>query len=343
MNIKISVTCLMILCLAFTLLIFFSNLNLDKPNGNIFLKTADAGSGYNEHVSSLNEFSKEASDNFFDLTYGFIDYQAKKHFVTFRMNRSDYNNSLSEYGFNDDQIYEMINKKLLDKAKQAIDNLGYSEYIQIELNGSSSRYSVSAPADISDNVFESAKEIFSDLVSNKRKMYNAELQKRGFIHEGDLIKIDYNKLVSWNKKRVANCFKSLYQSGKEYDLKKFLGLVLAFTQEITYEVPPTEADGKNISGLYVPPEVLVNNHGDCDSKSVTFCSIWKYVSNSSAVILEVPNHVLVGVEMTPGAGQSSVTIGSKKYVICEVAGPGKLYPGSTGDSYYGSFSYVMIN
>ena len=48
----------------------------------------------------------------------------------------------------------------------------------------------------------------------------------------------------------------------------------------------------------------------------------------------------MGVEGTPGADEAYVQIGNRYFVLCEVAGPGKIPPG--GSRISGSFEYVMI-
>ena len=58
-------------------------------------------------------------------------------------------------------------------------------------------------------------------------------------------------------------------------------------------------------------------------------------------IITIPHHALVGVEGKPGPGESFVQIGNRYYVLCEVAGPAKLPPGSHSIS--GSFEYVAVD
>jgi hypothetical protein len=54
----------------------------------------------------------------------------------------------------------------------------------------------------------------------------------------------------------------------------------------------------------------------------------------------VPGHALVGVEEKPGPDEAYVRLGNRYFVLCEVAGPGKIPPGRASIS--GSYEYVLI-
>jgi len=116
----------------------------------------------------------------------------------------------------------------------------------------------------------------------------------------------------------------------------------AFFQEIRYELPPDLQNGKQIMGLWVPTEVLINHHGDCDSKSLALAAMLKPLG-IRVVVIRIPGHVLLGVEGTPGPDQKFVRIGNHYFILCEVAGPAKRYPGEEGSTpVSGSFEYTMV-
>ena len=121
--------------------------------------------------------------------------------------------------------------------------------------------------------------------------------------------------------------------------EQYLGLFLAFYQELGYEVPPDEVDGRRTLGLRVPTDVLVSGRGDCDSKAVAFASMWRRFPTRAVMVL-VPGHALVGVEVPARPGERTVRVGNRTYVLCEVAGPGKWHPGAR--SVEGSFEYVLV-
>jgi transglutaminase-like putative cysteine protease len=118
-----------------------------------------------------------------------------------------------------------------------------------------------------------------------------------------------------------------------------MGLLLAFYQELTYEIPPDEVEGRQTLGMRVPTDVLVSGRGDCDSKAVAFASMWRQLP-TRLVFIVVPGHALVGVEARALPGEETVRVGNRTFVLCEVAGPAKLRPGAK--SVAGSFEYVLV-
>jgi hypothetical protein len=167
----------------------------------------------------------------------------------------------------------------------------------------------------------------------------ALLREEGFRLERDGIHIDYTGIAERAEPDLEDCSRALERAGPGYTRRQQLGLFLAFLQEIRYEVPPDVVDGRESLGLYVPAEVVVNDHGDCDSKSATFASLWLRLG-TPLILISVPNHMLVGVEVKPGPREAFVRIGNRYFVLCEVAGPGKLHPGERALS--GSFEYVLL-
>ena len=91
--------------------------------------------------------------------------------------------------------------------------------------------------------------------------------------------------------------------------------------------------------MFVPTEVVVGRHGDCDSKSVTFAALWRNF-DTPVILVSLPRHMLVGVAVPPGPGEHFVQVGNRYFVLCEVAGPGKLHPGR--EPIPDRFEYILI-
>jgi hypothetical protein len=177
------------------------------------------------------------------------------------------------------------------------------------------------------------------LPRQKEELIAQYLQQRGLMLKNDVISIDYEKEVERGTGPLADCFSALRKAGEGESDRRLLGLFLAFVQELRYEVPPDVDLGRHILGFRVPTAVLVKGGGDCDSKSATFCALWRHLPRRAILIL-VPDHALVGVEGKPRADEAYVRLGNRYFVLCQVAGPGKIPPG--GESISGDFQYVMI-
>jgi len=104
-------------------------------------------------------------------------------------------------------------------------------------------------------------------------------------------------------------------------------------------------DGRETLGVYVPTEVLVNDHGDCDSKAVAFASMFRSFG-SPVMLIELKHHVLIGAEVRPRPGEKYVLVNNHYYVIGEVAGPGKRRPGDASREVWteisGHFKYTLV-
>jgi hypothetical protein len=126
------------------------------------------------------------------------------------------------------------------------------------------------------------------------------------------------------------------------------------------EYPPVEEEGRYIDGFWVPLKVLKSRHGDCDSKSVAFCSLWQTPGPQIVLFvngipeeekdglpskLRTDRHALLGIEAIPGTKQAFEEIGNRKYVLCEVVARlgsmEKLHQGKTLFSFLGRQKYCM--
>jgi hypothetical protein len=139
------------------------------------------------------------------------------------------------------------------------------------------------------------------------------------------IAVDYKSLVRANVARLrplAEEFKRTCGSSK----KKLLEAVLSFVQNIPYRKTPPVADGKYTAGVAVPLRVLADDAGDCDSKAVLFASLWLSLCNYRTILIQVPEHMLVGVAV-PFVEGATVNLHSTRYVLLELSCGLKLLPG----------------
>jgi len=130
------------------------------------------------------------------------------------------------------------------------------------------------------------------------------------------------------------------------NIQQFLSFLLSYIQEIRYGIPPLMENGKYIMGFWVPPKVLINNFGDCDSKGVTFASMWINFKKYPILLIRIPKHLFIGLAV-PSFSEEGVTINGLRYTLCEVTGPDKLPPGMIAPYSQlhlegGNYSYELI-
>ncbi len=303
--------------------------------------------GYVDRVSSLNAFRRSDSAEAYEVEYGFIDHQGESHDVACRILRRDHQRLTARFGYSERDLDAQVAVQQQAFADAELSRLGLAPYFRIDVSTESVQSRVAAtpgvwsdlpPARVQD-LLAALQRLRQDVVVRRDEIEAGLYRERGFRLEGRDLSIDYPGLVQWSAPALDGCAKALRWAGAGYDERQYLGMFTAFVQEIRYEVPPDVQNGKETLGLWVPTEVIANDHGDCDSKAVTFCALWRAFAAPTIVVI-LPRHVLVGVAMAPGPGQQFVRVGNRYYVLCEVAGPGKSAPGS--GRVEGSFRYMTV-
>jgi len=295
-------------------------------------------------VDSLNQFRRDEAGDRLRLSYGFIDHHGRSHQVSCTVSRRDYDRDVASFGYFQEEMDRTLNEHLRQRIDRRGRALGVLQYFEIETyDGTGYRWRWQTPAgldpDVESRVHAFEEWLEKDLPREKEEMVARYLQERGFRLKDDEITIDYENAVLHATAPLEDCFQALRRVGNGDNERRRLGLFLAFFQELRYELPPDVEGGRHTLGFRVPSAVMARGAGDCDSKSAAFCALWRHFPQRSILIL-VPEHALVGVEGKPRADEAYVRLGNRYFVLCEVAGPGKIPPG--GEAISGSFEYVMI-
>jgi hypothetical protein len=299
-------------------------------------------------VGALRQFRRDDDGERFRLSYGFVDYSGRPRHVSCEIGKRDYDRDLTSFGYFEDELQAAVGAGLRERFETEAGRRGLRPYLHFELEGGSGyRWRWRIPEGLGAPEAEALEarlrtfDVWLDqrLSRQKEELVRQYLGARGlFLKDGE-ISIDYEREVERDTGPLADCYAALRRAGEGGSDRRLLGLFLAFVQELRYEVPPAVELGRHILGFRVPTGVLVRGAGDCDSKSATFCALWRHLPRRAILIL-VPGHALVGVEGKPRVDEAYVRLGNRYFVLCEVAGPGKIPPG--GESISGSFEYVMI-
>ncbi len=302
-----------------------------------------------ESVPVTNSFEKKETPDAFELTYGWKDFKGKTHSVDFSLTKQQLAEAEEEFGYNPDELRRYLEERIQIMRDEMMSHLTrftteqilssqYARYISMD-NVSLKDFSLklSAPPSISQeakaefdritNVINQEKEAYLQRnekeQEKKRKEY---LEKKGFRFTGDRMDVNYRLVVLNNKPRVKQVVQAMKKKYRRKSLHQFLALMLAFIQEIRYGLPPLKEEDKVILEFWVPPKVLINNLGDCDSKGVTLASLWTNFKKYPFLLIKIPKHLFIGVAI-PSMSGGGLVVNGIRYTLCEVTGPDLIPPG----------------
>ncbi len=302
---------------------------------------------YRERVGSLNLFDRRDTQWSYTLTYGFIDHHGREQKVTCDLSRLDHEQEVAAFGYDEAEYYAQRDSLVRQEVEREIRARGLTNVVTVTVAQGGWEWRSQVPAGIDsteearhlEGVRRFKRWMKEDLPQREEAIDQRLLASRGLRLDGQRQEIDYGALAERASRPLADCFRALQRTGNAGGERESLGVFLAFFQEIRYQVPPDRTGTRHTFGFFVPTEVLAGNHGDCDSKAVAFAAMWRNL-DAPLLLIRVPNHMLVGVGVRPGPGEKTVRLGNRTFVLCEVAGPGKLRPGETEIS--GSFEYVLL-
>lgn len=318
------------------------------------IKPEELSAPYIPSVSSGGpdkHFDEKEQGDHYVVKYDFTDFQDKSHTIACNILKSDYSRERKEFGYTQREIDAAIDGQLQKWLNGELQKRKIASYFRIKVSdGGSYKWEYNIPGglpaaenDRATQQVEAMKTLIKTEYDRKfDEIEDAVFRQRGLLVHDKLIQIDYGSLVLRSQQPLLDCFEALLQSGHGFSEKDYVGMYLSFIQQIRYQVPPDNEDGKDILGLWVPTEVMLHNHGDCDSKSVTLSTFLRSFGLPVMVIL-IPRHALIAVEMRPGPDQQFVRVGNRYFVLCEAAGPARLPPGDEGARrLQGHFEFTLI-
>lgn len=141
---------------------------------------------------------------------------------------------------------------------------------------------------------------------------------------------------------------SLYQLlPAESESRAYVNLVLSWVQNIPYNRLQDRLVS-NGSGYSPPLEVLLNNLGDCDSKSTLTAALLRIlIPDLDIVMVYLPDHALLGAVLPHRNNEETLELNGAKYLLLEPSGPALMPAGNIGQHsantiQSGMYSYEVI-
>lgn len=325
-----------------------------RVGSDLSIRTVDAAIGARRGEGLLRNVAVDTAgrdaEEAYEQHWRFDDYDGGSHLLECTVAKTDYLRDVLSFGYRKGDIEEATRSGVAAKFEEALEEEGIKAWFDVDVSERGVQYhwrplpSGTAPAKV-EEVRDAMERVWDNLGEWYRESEIEAYRARGFLLEGRTLQIDYPAVVRRTRASTDDCFGALRDDAlsRSYYKEQLLGMFVGFVQGVRYEVPPDSWRGMEIAGLWVPSEVLVHDHGDCDSKSVLFAALWSHWKDQSVIVVQVPGHALIGVRMTPRSGQVSLNINGVSYVLCEVAGPGRLPPGMHEVRPAGSYRYFTID
>jgi hypothetical protein len=336
------------------------------PNNSVFASRAIGMNAF----QNPPVFDRREDQESFHLTYGWADFNGHSHNLSFFLLKRLIDEAEEEFGYfpadlkkHLDDSLERSQEKMIKDLRGFVQDLilksKYPEYILIEkVTAKSFNLKLSVPPNMHKKVKREFEKIKTKMTKEqekhpKRIEKEQEEEKVLFLEHRGLrvldgkIGVNHGLCVMRNKDRIKPILEIMQENFKRLSLHEFLGLLLSFIQDIRFYIPPLHEKGKVILSFWVPPRVLADNFGDCDSKGVTFASLWANFKKYPILLITVPRHFFLGLGIPSFAGEGLVVNGVK-FTLCEVTGPGKMPPGmisrySQACLQNGQYVYELIN
>ena len=200
---------------------------------------------------------------------------------------------------------------------------------------------------------EKLKVIQGQLAQAKEQAYDDYLDKHYFtryrtLFNEEAIKPDHVRYMKEMTESLIPLSQAFYeQVDNQADARKYFNLLLSWVQSIPYDALDNRAQS-NGSGFAPPIQLLNENRGDCDSKSVLIASIARaFLPDTAMVLVLLPEHALLGIALTPKKGEATLKADGKTYVLIEPTGPaqfkfGEIAEASKKDIAKGMYTLELI-
>lgn len=141
--------------------------------------------------------------------------------------------------------------------------------------------------------------------------------------------------------------KTLLAQGMGVDPRSATEFLLGYFQSIPYDTLLSRYTG-NGAGFQTPYGLLMENKGDCDTKSVALLATLRQLYPSLRLtMIYVPDHAFIGLAIPRGPRDYALNLGGTPFVLADPTGPRLLRVGQVdgkalGDLEAGRYSYQEV-
>lgn len=207
------------------------------------------------------------------------------------------------------------------KARIRLKKLGQS--IQIQVDGSSPEIVAEWKKDMEMHRQEAMDQY---LYKNYYDHYVSPLGERA-------VKQNHIRYAMESRESVIPVAQAIYELlPPDSDSRAYTNLLLSWVQSIPYDTIENRFTS-NGSGYSPPLDLLNNNRGDCDSKTVLTASLMRaLIPQLSVGLIFLPQHALLGINLPHRNNEDTLKEDDIEYLLLEPTGPAPLRIGQLAPS-----------
>lgn len=167
-----------------------------------------------------------------------------------------------------------------------------------------------------------------DDLQKKQSNLQKKASRRGIKMDEDMTRyvIDYQWVIDQSSRELRDAAKGIRSVARRKGYRsrrELVGAFASFVQALEYKLPPNnriDDNGKEIItiGAIMPIEVLTNQWGDCDSKSMLFATLVRSIDLIDVVFIVKHEHVFAAVNVRPLPEDQTIRYKGDDWVLIEL-------------------------
>ncbi|MBT5136006.1 MAG: hypothetical protein HOK75_05610 [Phycisphaerae bacterium] len=167
-----------------------------------------------------------------------------------------------------------------------------------------------------------------DDLQKKQVSLQKKAARRGIKMSDDMKSyvIDYQWVIDQSSRELRDAAKDIRSIARRKGYRsrrELVGAFASFVQSLEYRLPPNnriDDNGKEIItiGAIMPIEVLTNQWGDCDSKSMLFATLVRSIDLTEVVFIVKHEHVFAAVDVIPEPEDQTIRYKGDDWVLIEL-------------------------
>ncbi len=167
-----------------------------------------------------------------------------------------------------------------------------------------------------------------DDLQKKQVSLQKKAARRGIKMSDDMKSyvIDYQWVIDQSSRELRDAAKDIRSIARRKGYRsrrELVGAFASFVQSLEYRLPPNnriDDNGKEIItiGAIMPIEVLTNQWGDCDSKSMLFATLIRSIDLTEVVFIVKHEHVFAAVDVIPEPEDQTIRYKGDDWVLIEL-------------------------